>query len=132
MESAPPCLVISGTFIVKLGYLCQLPSFQGMESKNSYLHLNYFNSFYQAIKERDTSINAMKLTFFPSTLKDKAKYWLNNLKSRSTNAWAKLQEQFLKKFFPQQRSISLRQKNSTFNVKEGESFPSCWTYLMKL
>ena len=39
---------------------------------------------------------------------------------------AELQAQFLKKFFPQQRTISLRRKINTFSVKERESFPSCW------
>ena len=55
-------------------YLSKLPSFNGMESENPYLHLNDFNSLCQAIKERDTFIDAMKLTLFPFTLKDKDKY----------------------------------------------------------
>ena len=71
-----------------------------MESDNPYLHLNDFNRLCQAIKERDTSIDSMKLTLFPFTLKDKAKYWLRNLKSRSIDAWAELQTQFLQNFFP--------------------------------
>ena len=81
MESAPPCIVLRDTFIMKLGYLSQLPSFHGMESENPYFHLNDFNSLCQAIKERDTTINSMKLTLFPFTLKDKAKYRLNNFRS---------------------------------------------------
>ena len=79
-----------------------------MEGENSYLHLNDFNNLCQAIKETDTSIDAMKLTLSPFNLKDKAKYWLNNLKSRSIDALAELQKQFLKKLFPQQRTSFLR------------------------
>ena len=65
-------------FIVKPGYFSPLPSFHGMESENPYLHLNDFNRLCQAIKERDTSIDAMKLTLFPFTLKDKATELLQN------------------------------------------------------
>ena len=57
------------------------------------------------LKEMDTSIDSMKHTLFPFTLKDKAKYCLNNLKSRT---------------------ISLRRQINISSFKEGESFPSCW------
>ena len=56
------------------------------------------NNLCQVIKERDTSIEVMKLTLFTFTLNDKTKYWSNNLKPSSFDVWVELHAQFLKKF----------------------------------
>jgi hypothetical protein len=43
-------------------------------------------------------MNTIRLKLFPFSLKDKAKTWLQNLRSGSIHAWNKMQQQFLKLF----------------------------------
>jgi hypothetical protein len=45
-------------------------------------------------------MNTIRLKLFPFSLKDKAKTWLQNLRSGSIRAWDEMQQQFLKKCFP--------------------------------
>jgi hypothetical protein len=45
-------------------------------------------------------MNTIRLKLFPFSLKDKAKTWLQNIRSASIRAWDEMQQQFLKKFFP--------------------------------
>jgi len=49
-------------------------------------------------------MNTIRLKPFPFSLKDKAKTWLQNLRSLSIRAWDEMQQQFLKKFFPSHRT----------------------------
>jgi hypothetical protein len=41
------------------------------------------------------SLNTIRLKFFPFSLKDKAKTWLQNLRSGSIRVWDEMQQQFL-------------------------------------
>ncbi|KAK1582158.1 hypothetical protein Q3G72_012337 [Acer saccharum] len=66
------------------------------------------------------------LSFFPFSLKDKAKTWLQNLRSGSIRSWDELQEQFLKKFFPPHRTNSFKRQITTFTQKLGETLYQCW------
>ena len=54
-----------------------LPTFHGMESENPYSHIRKFEEVYNTFKEETATVDLMRLKFFPCTLKDKAKFWLN-------------------------------------------------------
>ncbi|RVW22727.1 hypothetical protein CK203_099359 [Vitis vinifera] len=73
----------------------------------------------------------MRLNLFPFTLKDKAKIWLNSLRSRSIQTWTDLQAEFLKKFFLTHRTNGLKKKISNFSAKENEKFYECWERYME-
>ena len=73
----------------------------------------------------------MRLNLFPFTLKDKAKIWLNSLRSRSIQTWTDLQAEFFKKFFPTHRTNGLKKKISNFSAKENEKFYECWERYME-
>jgi hypothetical protein len=67
-------------------------------------------------------MNTIRLKLFPFSLKDKAKTWLQNLRSGSIRARDEMQQQFLKKFFPSQRTNFFKRQITTFNQKPGEIF----------
>ena len=86
--------------VVKPYILPLLPTFHGMESENPYSHIREFEEVCNTFKEDATNQDLMRLKFFPLTLKDKAKIWLNSLKPRTIRNWTEMQAEFLKKFSP--------------------------------
>ena len=60
-----------------------IPTFHGMKSGNPYSHIRDFEEVYNTLKEDATNLDLMRLKCFPLTLKDKAKIWLNSLRSRT-------------------------------------------------
>ena len=73
----------------------------------------------------------LKLKAFPLTLKDKAKIWLNSLRSRTIRNWAELQVEFLKKFFSAHRTNSLKRQIYKFAAHDNEKFYQCWERYME-
>ena len=65
-----------------------LPTFHGMESENPYSHIREFEEVCNTFKEDITNVDLMRLKFFPVTLTDKAKIWLNSLRPRAMMNWA--------------------------------------------
>ena len=107
--SAPSCIVPPiEDMIVKPYILPLLPTFHGMESENPYTHIREFEEVCNTFKEDATNLDLMRLKFFPLTLKDKAKIWLNSLRSWTIRNWTEMQADFLKKFFSTHRTNSLK------------------------
>ena len=107
--SAPSCIVPPTEQTVIRPYLVPLlPTFHGMESENPYSHMREFEEVCNTFKEETTIVDLTRLKFFPFTLKDKAKIWLNSLRLRSIQNWTKMQAEFLKKFFSTHRTNSLK------------------------
>ena len=76
-------------------------------------------------------MDLMRLKFFPLTLKDKAKIWLNSLRPRTIRNWTKMQVEFLKKFLSTHRTNSLKRQIYTFvgqifGTHKNEKFYQCW------
>ena len=71
-------------FNFKLGIIQFLNTFHGFESENSYLHLREFEEVCNTCTDQNCSMNIIRLKFFPFSLKDKAKTWLQNLRSGSS------------------------------------------------
>ena len=125
--SAPSCIipptedVAVGTYLVPL-----LPTFHGMENENPYTHIRDFEEVCTTFKEGAIDMEMLKLKAFPLTLKDKAKIWLYSLRPRTIWNWAKLQAEFLKKFFNAHKTNNLKRQNYTFAVHDSEKFYQCW------
>ena len=81
-----------------------------MESENPYTHIWDFEEVFNTFKEDSTNLDMMRLKFFPLTLKDKAKIWLNSLRPRTIRNWTEMQAEFLKKFFSTPRTNSLKRQ----------------------
>ena len=60
-----------------------LPTFHGIESENPYSHIPEFEEVCNTLKEDIFNVDLMRLKFFPLTLKDKDKIWLNSLRLRT-------------------------------------------------
>ena len=107
--SAPSCIIPPADDVVVRPYLVPLlPTFHGMENENPYTHIREFEEVCTTFKEGVPDMDFLKLKAFPLTLKDKAKIWLNSLRSRTIRSWAELQAEFLKKFFSTTKTNRLK------------------------
>ena len=108
-----------------------LPTFHGMKSENPYTHIREFEEVCNTFKEDITTLDLMRLKFFPLTLKDKAKIWLNSLRPRTIHKWTEIQAEFLGKFFSTHKTNTLKRQISTFLANENEKFYQCWERYME-
>ena len=76
--------------------------------------------------------NVIKLKLFPFSLRDKARYWFNNLMSGSIDTWGTLIETFLTKFFPPQLTSQFRAKIMQFQQGEQETLYDAWDRFKEL
>ena len=122
MHSFPPN---ASRFNFKPGIIQLLHTFHGFESENPYLHLMEFKEVCNTCTDQNCNMNIIKLKFFPFSLNDKVKTWLQNLRSGSIKTWDEMQAKFWKKFFPPHRTNSLKRKITTFTQKPGENLHQC-------
>ena len=85
-----------------------LPTFHGIENENPYTHIQDFEEVCMTFKDYATDMQMLKLKAFSLTLKDKAKIWLNSLRTITIRNWAELQAEFLKNFFSAHRTNNLK------------------------
>ena len=126
---SPSCIVFppdASRFNFKLGIIQLVPTFHGFESENPYLHLREFEEVCNTCTDQNCSMNIIRLKFFPFSLKNKAKTWLQNLRSGSIRTWDKMQAQVFKIFFPPHRTNSFKRQITTFTQKPGETLYQCW------
>ena len=116
----PPKDIIIKPYIVPF-----LPTFHRMESENPYSHIREFEKVCNTFKEDISNVDLMRLKFFPLTLKDEAKFWLNSLRSRTIRNWGDMQVEFLKKFFNTHKTNTLKRQIYTFASQENEKFYQC-------
>ena len=91
---APSCLIFppdATHFNFKPGIIQLLPTFHGLDAENPYLHLREFEEVCNTYNDLNCSMNTIRLKLFPFSLKDKAKTWLQNLRSGSISSWDELQ-----------------------------------------
>ena len=130
--SAPSCIIPPAEDVaVRLYLVPLLPTYHGMENENPYTHIRDFEEVCTTFKEGMMNMDLLKLKAFPLTLKDKAKIWLNSLRPRTIRNWAKLQVEFLKKFFSAHKTNNLKRQIYTFAAQDGERFYQCWERFME-
>ena len=112
----------SEDIIIKPHIMPLLLTFHGMESENPYSHIREFEEVCNTFKEDISNVDLMRLKFFPLTLKDKAKIWLNSLMPRTIMDWGDMQVEFLKKFFSTYKTNNLTRQINTFVAQENEKF----------
>ena len=108
-----------------------LPIYHGTENENPYTHIRDFEEVCTTFKEGMIDMDLLKLKTLPLTLKDKAKIWLNSLRPRTIRNWAKLQAEFLKKFFSAHKTNNLKRQIYTFAALDNERFYQCWERFME-
>jgi hypothetical protein len=117
--SAPSCIVFpldASHFNFKSGIIQLLPSFYGLDVENSYLHLREFKEVCNTYNDLNYSMNTIRLKLFSFSLKDKAKTWLQNLRSGSIRAWDEMQRQFYEVFSVSQNKF-FQKTNHHFHLK---------------
>ena len=127
-NSAPSCFILplnANNFRFKPGMIPLLPNFHGLESESPYLHLRDFDEVCATFNDQACTTEIIKLKLFPFSLKDKAKTWLNSLKSRSIGTWQEMQTEFLKKFFPIHKTNALKRQIQNFSQNPNEAFFQC-------
>jgi hypothetical protein len=66
-------------FEIKASVIQMLPSFYGLSNEDPYRHLDEFLKICSTVRINNFGDDAMRLTLFPFSLKDKAKHWLKAL-----------------------------------------------------
>ena len=123
--SAPSCIVPPLEDMIVRPYIVPLlPTFHGMESENPYSHIREFEEVCNTFKEDASYMDLMRLKFFPLTLKDKAKIWLNSLRMRTIWNWTEMLAEFLKKIFSTHRTNSLKRQIYTLQPMKMRNFAS--------
>ena len=70
--------------------------------------------------------DVLKLKLFPFSLRDRAKNWFSSLPRNSINSWNKCKDDFITKYFPPTKIISLRTQIMNFKQLEHEHAAQSW------
>ena len=116
----------------KPGMIQLLPTFHGLESENPYVHIREFEEVVATFHSQPNAIDAVRLKFFPFSLKDKAKSWLYSLRPRSIGTWAEMTQAFFNKYFPHHKTNNLKRQISTFSQKDSETLYQAWERFKEL
>jgi len=100
--------------------------FTGHPSENLNVHLRKFLAKYDTIKINGASSDAIRLRFFPFSLRDRASDWLQNEEPNSFTTWEMLSKAFLSKYFPPGMTAKLRAEITSFIQRDGESLYEAW------
>ena len=119
-------------FEIKPNTIQMLPSFYGRNHEDPYRHVDEFLEICTTFKLNNLTDDAVRLRLFPFSLKDKAKEWLYSLEPESITSWAKMQHDFLKKYFPIGKTNQMRDAVTTFTQQPIEQFHESWDRLKDL
>ena len=92
---------------IKSTTIQMLPSFYRNTNKDPYNHVDEFLKIYSMMKIQNFTDDALKLTLFSFSLKDKVKYWFGTI-GRSIQTWTEIHYEFLKKFYLINRTNTIR------------------------
>ncbi|KAL5161939.1 hypothetical protein HKD37_07G019138 [Glycine soja] len=65
--------------------------------------------------------NAIRINLFSFSLAGKAKIWLHSFKGNSLRTWEEVVEKFLKKYFPESKTVEGKMEISSFHQFPNES-----------
>ena len=134
-QAPSSCIVFPphyATLNIRPGMMQMLPQFHGMESEKPYAFIKEFEDACSLVMDNSCPREIFFLKLFPFCLKDTAKTWFNLLRPLSIHSWQTLQGEFLKKFFPENRTEAFRRQISQFSPMQGENFFQCWEHFKEL
>ncbi|KAI3677555.1 hypothetical protein L6452_36821 [Arctium lappa] len=106
--------------------------FAGMPSEDPHSHLKSFMEITDALLIPGVSNDALRLTLFPFSLRDRAKSWFNSLAPGSVPSWSNTAEKFLRKYFPPTRNAKSRNEICMFKQMDDEAIPDAWERFKEL
>ena len=104
-------------------YTHMLPKFTGFE--NAYLFLNEFEEVCNMIHFHNVQIDVVEMRFIPFPLKDNVKRQMYSLPTNSTFNWNEFVNVFLQRYFPNDKTVKLRNEINLFVQFDKESFWRC-------
>ncbi|XP_050233331.1 uncharacterized protein LOC126681820 [Mercurialis annua] len=114
---APP--ILANNFEIKPGTIQLLESrcqFYGLEREDPNAHLSKFT----------------ELRLFPSSLRDKARNWIQSLPSTSITTWKQLAQAFLNKYLSMGKTARMTKEIIDFLQLHGESLYQAWERFKEL
>src|SRR4051812_40501449 len=88
--------------------------------EDSALHLNSFVELCDMQKYKEVDGDIVKLKLFPSSLRGRAKEWLQSLPRNSIDSWDKCKDAFTGKYYPPAKIIQLRGNIMNFRKLDNE------------
>ncbi|KAK9125938.1 hypothetical protein Scep_014784 [Stephania cephalantha] len=125
----PHCIAFPahrGNFELRSGFINLLPVFHGLDRDDPVTFIKDFHSKCRTMIPPRVDEDEVKLSAFPSRLKDKAQDWLFYLPPGSITNWNDMISAFLKEFFPESRASQLTREICSIKMKRGESFGDYW------
>jgi len=102
-------------------HLMQGNLFQGLPNEDHYAHLATFIQICNTVKIVDVPDQSIRLSLFSFSLAGEAKRWLHSFKGSSLKTWEEVVENFLKKYFPESKTVEGKAAISSFHQFPNES-----------
>ncbi|XP_057790871.1 uncharacterized protein LOC131007981 [Salvia miltiorrhiza] len=131
----PLCIVlpaINGNAEILPGFIQVLTKFGDLPGESAHKHLAEFDLVCSTLRPHGFTENNLRLLTFSHTLQGRARDWLFDLPPGSIRTWGDLEEQFLRKFFPESRAANLRMAISSIKQKKAESLADYWERFQQL
>src|SRR4051812_3521076 len=106
--------------------------FSGASSHDVASHLNNFVELCDMQKYKDVDGDIIKLKLFPFSMRGKAKEWLLFLPRNSIDSWTKCKDDFIGKYYPPAKIISMRSDIMKFKQLDNEHVAQAWERMKSL
>ena len=93
-----------------------------MGVEDAYLFLREFEEVCFVMCYPNVPIDTVRLKFISFALKDDAKNWIRSLPANSITNWDRFVRVFLRKYFPNSKTVKLRDEINQFLQADRESF----------
>ncbi|XP_057770921.1 uncharacterized protein LOC130990709 [Salvia miltiorrhiza] len=134
-NNRPLCIslpAINGNAEIRPGFIQVLPKFGDLPGESAHKHLAEFDLVCSTLRPHGFTENNLRLLTFSHTLQGRARDWLFDLPPGSIRTWGDLEEQFLRKLFPESRAANLRMAISSIKQKKAESLANYWERFQQL
>src|SRR5215216_4567209 len=100
--------------------------FSGTPNEDVVSHLNTFVELCDMQKKKYVDNDIVNFKLFPFSLRDRAKIWFSSLPRNSIDSSDKCKDDFITKYFPPAKIISLRTQIMNFKQPEHEHVAQSW------
>ena len=109
------------TYPYSLIQLIQGNLFHGLSNEDPYAYLVTYIEISNTVKIVGVPEDAVRLSLFSFSLSGEAKRWLHSFKGNSLKTWDEVVEKFLKKYFPNFKTVEGKTSISSFHQFLDES-----------
>jgi hypothetical protein len=131
--TSPSCLklldITAAHYEIKPSTIQSLPPFLGLSIEDPYNFLDEFLAICATIKLTGFTDDALRMQLFPFSHKERAIHWFHSLTPNSITSWAQLQQEFLKKYFPIEKTNDIRRAITSISQYKGEQSHETWERL---